>query len=502
MSFIENIVVYIKKYAPQYGIEVISAPLAQAILESNSGQSELAKNAHNYFGLKYNPNQPKRCPSATGTYTKVGSEQNADGTYTSSTMLWQKFPSMEAGVKGYFDFLNYTSRYNNLKGVKDPQIYLENIKADGYATSIPYVKNLMAVINKYDLTKYDKNLASTTTTATKLTNTVSKGGNSGLISCTILSPNHSGLRTEKISKITIHHMAGVLSAESCGNIFAKSSRQASSNYGIGNDGRIGMYVEEKNRSWCSSSNWNDQRAITIEVSNSAKGGEWPVSSAAYNSLIKLCVDICRRNDITPSYDGTKNASFTEHRMFSSTLCPGPYLHNRMSQIVEDVKKELAASGTVISAPVEETSTTSSQVSNAYPATPFLVEVLVSDLTIRKSSTADSTRVGVTGKGKFTITEVKHGYGKLKSGVGYIPLNDPSCVKILSSSSAAFASYIVKITTSALNIRKGPGVEYAVVNVIKGGGKYTIVEENNGWGLLKSYSKNRDGWINLKYTEKV
>lgn len=151
MSFIEQIAPYIQKYAPKYNINVCSPIIAQAVLESASGTSELAVNAHNYFGLKY---RAGRCPTACGIYYKTGSEQNSDGSYTSSAMQWMKFLSMEGGVQGYFDFIN-TSNYANLKGVADPKTYLENIKNDGYATSINYVNNLSAVITKYDLTKYD-----------------------------------------------------------------------------------------------------------------------------------------------------------------------------------------------------------------------------------------------------------------------------------------------------------------------------------------------------------
>lgn len=149
MGFIEQIASLVKKYAPQYGISVYSPIIAQAILESASGTSELAVNAHNYFGLKYKANVTK------DYYVKEGSEQNADGSYTTSVMKWCKFPNMEAGVKGYFEFIS-ASRYANLKGVTDPLTYLENIKADGYATSLKYASNLMAVIERYDLTKYDK----------------------------------------------------------------------------------------------------------------------------------------------------------------------------------------------------------------------------------------------------------------------------------------------------------------------------------------------------------
>lgn len=152
-KFIEDIAKYVIKYAPKYDIKVHSPIIAQAILESASGTSELAVNANNFFGLKY---RQRRCPTCTGIYYKVGSEQNADGSYTSSTMKWCKFDNMENGVIGYFDFINIKN-YENLKNVEDPKTYLENIKKDGYATSLKYVDNLMMVIERYDLTKYDKN---------------------------------------------------------------------------------------------------------------------------------------------------------------------------------------------------------------------------------------------------------------------------------------------------------------------------------------------------------
>ena len=99
--------------------------------------------------------------------------------------------------------------------------------------------------------------------------------NSPLVVYTKLSPNHSGKRTKKIDTITIHCMAGNCSVETCGNLFASSARQASSNYGIGTDGRIALYVDEANRSWCTSSNANDQRAVTIEVANNGGAPDWP-----------------------------------------------------------------------------------------------------------------------------------------------------------------------------------------------------------------------------------
>ena len=120
--------------------------------------------------------------------------------------------------------------------------------------------------------------------------------NSPLAKIVAISPNRTSPRNQAITKITVHHMAGVLSAQDFCNIVARPSREMSANYGIGYDGTIALTCPEGDRSWCSSSPWNDHRAITIEVSNSASGGEWPIGNAAYSALIDLCVDICKRNN--------------------------------------------------------------------------------------------------------------------------------------------------------------------------------------------------------------
>jgi len=158
-----------------------------------------------------------------------------------------------------------------------------------------------------------------------------------------ISPNRNSPRSRPIRKITIHHTAGVISIENLGGWFARPSTQASSNYGVGNDGRIGLYVEERDRSWCSSSPENDHQAITIEVSNSAAGGQWPVSDAALTATIGLCVDVCQRNGIERlNYTGTADGNLTRHDMFRATVCPGPYLGGRLPFIVDEVNRRLGA----------------------------------------------------------------------------------------------------------------------------------------------------------------
>ena len=165
--------------------------------------------------------------------------------------------------------------------------------------------------------------------------------NSKLINYTKLSPNCNAPRNHAIDTITIHHMAGNLSVETCGNLFAKKSRQASSNYGIDSKGRVGLYVDEENRSWCTGSRENDHRAVTIEVANDQIGGAWHVSDKAITKLIELCVDICRRNGIQKlNYTGDKTGNLTMHKWFQATNCPGPYLESRFPYIAEQVNKQL------------------------------------------------------------------------------------------------------------------------------------------------------------------
>ena len=152
--------------------------------------------------------------------------------------------------------------------------------------------------------------------------------NSSLVNYIKLSPNYSSRNGSKITKITIHHMAGDLSVEVCGNVF--QNREASANYGIGSDGRVGLYVEECNRAWTSSSYDNDRQAITIEVANDSGAPNWHVCNKAMEKLIDLCVDICKRNGIKKlNYTGDKAGNLTMHKMFTATVCPRPVFRKQI-----------------------------------------------------------------------------------------------------------------------------------------------------------------------------
>ncbi len=166
-----------------------------------------------------------------------------------------------------------------------------------------------------------------------------------------ISPNRTSPRNHKIDTITIHCMAGNLPIETCGNIFSQKSRKASSNYGIGTDGRIAMYVEEKDRSWASSNAPNDHRAVTIEVANDGGADTgWHISDRAMESLLALTTDICRRNQIkklvwstnkTNRVKHLNGCNMTVHRDFAAKACPGDYLYRKHPYIAEQVNKRLS-----------------------------------------------------------------------------------------------------------------------------------------------------------------
>lgn len=232
--------------------------------------------------------------------------------------------------------------------------------------------------------------------------------NSPLVSYKKISPNRTSPRNHKIDTVSIHCAVGQFTAKEILNFshFTKfnSKNGASCNYAIGYDGRIGMGVEEKDRSWCTSDRDNDNRAITIEVASDTKH-PYKVTSKAYDALIELLVDICKRNNIKElkwKADKTligkpDKQNMTVHRWFANKECPGDYLYKRHGQIASEVNAKLTG-------------------------LPYRVKVNITDLNIRKGPGIDYPRTGkYTGKGVFTIIEEKNGWGKLKSGSGWISL---------------------------------------------------------------------------------
>lgn len=313
-----------------------------------------------------------------------------------------------------------------------------------------------------------------------------KGGNtvsnSKLVNCTVYSPNHSGKRTHTLDTLTPHCVVGQLSAEGIGGCFPKG-RDASCNYGIGKDGRVCLIVDECNRSWCTSSNANDQRAITIECASDTTH-PYAMNSAVYEKLIQLCVDICQRNGkkkvlwlgskektlaYTPKSD---EMVLTAHRWFANKSCPGDWLYSRYGELATEITKRLGGGAAV------------------KPTTPAPAKAAY--YRVRKTWADAKSQ-----KGAYKV--LANAKACADKNPGYFVFDDGGKVVY----PVTFKPYLVKVTTDVLNIRKGPGTNYGTNGAIKNRGVYTIVEEAPGtgakvWGKLRSGA----GWISLDYTKRV
>lgn len=317
--------------------------------------------------------------------------------------------------------------------------------------------------------------------------------NSSLVSYTKLSPNHSGLRTHSIDRITPHCVVGQCSVETLGNIFLPTSRQASCNYGIGADGRVGMYVEEKNRSWCSSSNANDQRAVTIECASDTTE-PYAFKDVVYQKLITLCVDVCKRNgkskllwlgdkDKTLNYAPKSDEMvLTVHRWFANKSCPGSWMYARMGDLAAKVTAQLGGG-------------TSGDTETEYP------EKLTEGYYRVRKAWSDSK----SQKGAYKILSNAKKCADANPGYSVFDNNGVNIYTPNTSTKAApDVPFTVKLSISDLNIRKGPGTDYAKTGKFTGKGVFTIVEVKSGqgstagWGRLKSGA----GWISLDYAVKT
>lgn len=298
-------------------------------------------------------------------------------------------------------------------------------------------------------------------------------GNSSLVNVKV--PAHSnnytvGRSGRKIEKIAIHHMAGILTAKQCGAIFQNGNRKASSNYGIGKDAEVGLYVDEANTSYCNS-NWDSNcKSVTIETSNSSLGGNYPVSDAVLNKLIQLVADIAKRNNLGKL---VKGQNLVWHRMYAATTCPGDYLLSKMDYIAEQANKINEGQA------VEKKETTTAESNNGY-----LVKVTADVLNIREKAGTDSKITGqIKDKGTYTIVAESNGkgatkWGKLKSGAGWISLD---FVERITSGK-------VETVTASTEIKKGDKVKVKQGAKAYTGGSlasfvystiYDVIEVNGG-----------------------
>ena len=334
--------------------------------------------------------------------------------------------------------------------------------------------------------------------------------NSKLVDYARISPNKTKNRNHAIDTITIHCVCGQCSVETLGSIFAATSRQASCNYGIGYDGRIGMYVEEKDRSWCTSSASNDHRAITIEVASDTKH-PYAVNNKAYKALINLLVDICQRNNIKElKWKGDKSLigqvdkqNMTVHRWFANKSCPGEYLYSRHGKIASEVNARLNKTSSETTKPETSKSTTTAKIKAGD------VVSLVKNATYYNGKSIPSWVL----EKKWVVESVSGDRAVIdKSSDNKSSINSPVNTKYLkvattkttATTKPAEEPILVRVDTPYLNIRKGPGTNYDKTGAYTGKGIFTITEtkkgegSKSGWGRLDS----KAGWIALDYAKRL
>lgn len=328
-----------------------------------------------------------------------------------------------------------------------------------------------------------------------------------MVSYTKLSPNHSGQRNHAIDTITIHCVVGQCSVETLGNIFAPTSRQASSNYGVGVDGRIGMYVEEKNRSWCTSSAANDHRAITIEVASDTTE-PYAVRDNVFAALLDLVTDICKRNGIKKLVWSTNKSdrvnhkngcNMTVHRDYANKSCPGKYLYDRHGEIAAEVNKRLGADEPKVETPATTSAIKKGDVVSIADDATYYDGVKKVPAWVRKKKWIVSSVSG----DRAVIDKSVDGKNAICSPIN-VKFLTVDGAKVEAPKTETFKSYLAKVTASALNIRKGAGTNFAVTGVIRDKGTYTIVAESKGKGSTKGWGKLKSGagWISLDFVKKV
>ena len=278
--------------------------------------------------------------------------------------------------------------------------------------------------------------------------------NSSLVSYSKLSPNHSGQRTHSIDRITPHCVVGQLTAESICGCFTSPSREASCNYGIGKDGKIALCVEEKNRSWCSSSSANDQRAVTIECASDLNA-PYAMTTAVYNSLVKLCTDICKRNGKKKLlWLGDKNKTLnyspksdemvlTVHRWFANKSCPGDWLFSRLGDLASKVTIKLGG--------------------NTSASTGTLYRVQTGAFS--KKANADAMEKKLKAKGFDTYMVQSGGLYKVQVGAYSVRANAEAMMKKVKS--AGFDAFITTASGSAISSSNAKFIDTLAKEVIRG-----------------------------------
>lgn len=506
--------------------------MAQFILESGYGKTDLAQNANNCFGMKKSPSGNTWGGSTwdgKSIYTKRTSEEYTKGNITAITADFRKYSCIEDSIGDHSAYLNgalngSTLRYAGLKGETNYKIAAQLIKNSGYATDSAYVSKLCNIIERWNLTQYNytnntiekEKIKMNITKAILTKNSCYTGGRKlsngvqGLMLHSIGCPQPrasvfvNSWNSPSYDSACVHGFIDALTGE----VFQtlpwdwRGWHCGSGPNGSGNNTHIGVEMCEP-----ANINYTGGSAFTCNDVEAARA----CVRRTYNSAVQLFAYLCQQYKLNPLKDGVILSHREGHaRGIASNHGDPEHLWNglQLGYTMNTFRQAVAAAMGNVSAAESNGAPTPSNMDTVknFPKTPFTVDVLINDLNYRSEGSMSGIIQGMTGKGKFTITEVNSsGWGKLKSGAGWIYLGNPAYVKIGTTVAGANTSattnsknFIVRVDIDDLRIRTGAGTNYSWTGKYTGVGTFTIVETKNGWGKLKSGA----GWISLSYCTRI
>ena len=436
-NFIKTIAPIFQKYAKKYGYKIVSAPIAQACMESGYGTSYKATHGNNILGMKYRPN---RVTTNSGYFEDGGSEQNKDGTYTllPSSTAWYAFDNYDRCIEGYYQFISI-ARYANVKPISDPLLYLQTIISDGYGTSLNYPNNAIKVVEKWNLTKYDNFKPEQEESQVKIPDIqiIKKTSTHNTTSC----------NNRKIQWIVLHYTAGTTStrnaAQNTANYFKTTTNQASADF-IVDDETIVQYNPDPLNYYCWAVGGKRYPNTTTSLS-----GQYYGQCKNSNSI---SIEMCSRKKNTSSL----NVNDNDWEITAKTENMAVQLTRYLMQLYKIDKSHIIMHH---------------QVTGKWCPQPWC-------------------------KSEQALIHWRSFLSKVSAGtqptVGTVA-SSPANNTIVGGESVNF---LVRITAKTLNVRSGPGTIYSINRTVSKGSVYTIVEKQGNWGRLKSGA----GWISLKYTE--